>query len=157
MRNCYFLKRSYGGSRIEINRKLDLLFIRHAESTNNILHSYPQSDPNWKNKREADCGLSRKGLQQLECLGDYVKSGQWDTMLPSPAVYYCSPMKRCLETMNSITSSLPHTTTTTTTAPQQRVEVQSRMYEFGGCYRVKDDQIIGETGMNNVRSWRESG
>jgi hypothetical protein len=142
MRLSYFVKRSFSEipkRNIEIARKLDVILIRHAESTNNILHSYPQPDPSWRSKREADCGISQKGSQQLNHLSEFVRNGQWDSLLPSQAMYFCSPMKRCLQTMNAITSSLQ-------TTPE--VLVRPNMYEFGGCYNMEEEKVITQTGMN---------
>lgn len=127
--NSYFNK---------INKKIDILFIRHAESTNNILHSTPQTDINWRNKRKADCDLSLKGQEQIQLLNKYVQNQLFFNLIKSKPIFYTSPMKRCLDTSYSIVSAIPNTI----------VHVQPKMYEFGGCYHMDGEKVITATGMN---------
>jgi broad specificity phosphatase PhoE len=160
------VQRSLSSKRnIDLVRKLDLLLIRHAESTNNTLHNSSSSIESvaaagdWRKKRQADCELSLRGKEQTKYLNQYAQSGGWGQLLPSPPVYYSSPMKRCLETMNAITSSLlpspqggpsqPQQQQLITSAPQ--VNVIPNLYEFGGCYQIEDEQVITLPGMTKAQ------
>jgi hypothetical protein len=135
---------------IDLIRKIDLILIRHAESTNNTLHNSIQTlpIPDWKNKRQADCDLSFRGKEQIKYLNQFTQNGGWGNLLPSSPVYYSSPMKRCLETMNAITSSCSSTSSSTISDPSPpQVNVISNLYEFGGCYRIEDDKVVTLPGL----------
>lgn len=126
---------------VNIQKKINLVLVRHAESTNNTIHSGPV-DLSWRTKRKADCELSDKGKQQTQFLTEYLKSSSENNklnhLINEQSVFYSSPMKRCLETTLSIVSALPSSTT---------VNIKSNMFEFGGCYSNDVERIITQTGM----------
>ena len=93
--------RNHSSSKFSGLRLLDIVLIRHAESTNNVLN-YNRSDQNWAMSRESDCGVSQNGKEQIKLLHKYISGGK-DIYSPKTTVY-SSPMRRCLEKATSFTT-----------------------------------------------------
>ena len=138
------ITRSYN---INISKKLDLFFIRHAESTNNVLNDEIKNQENMEEelliRREADCGVSRRGMNQLKMLNTFVKCGGWNEMLKNrPTSYYCSPMLRCLQTAKALKCERSDN--------EKEIFVKNDLYEVGGCYAMSEGVNIGQSGSTSA-------
>lgn len=120
----------------------DLLFIRHAESYNNILgesirRSYgPKISEKEikllrKKLRQSDSTLSERGFKQLKLLEEYSLLGKLTRAVEisdlSDWIFISSPMRRCLLTSQAISRGLGN-----------NIYVQPNLYESGGCYEVNE-------------------
>jgi len=89
--------------------------------------------------READCGLSTRGLCQADRLEEYFRN-RIDRLVPNARVntwkIISSPMYRCLLTSKSISSSFDN----------KEVSVLPFLFESHGCYRYENDVCIAERG-----------
>jgi broad specificity phosphatase PhoE len=125
-----------------VTKKLDLFLVRHAESNNNMLNNLIKGDDKEEQlliRREADCGVSPRGRGQLRLLSEYVCAGGWNDILQRPTTFYSSPMLRCLETADALTSGLPQDKAVI-------MNVKHDLYEVGGCYKLKDGANVGLPG-----------
>jgi hypothetical protein len=129
-------------SDLSSTRILNVILVRHAESTNNTLNHTPlgtcvNSDPlsATKRSRESDCGLSDRGKLQLQHLHNFVKEKHWRDVYHSKTKIFSSPMLRCLETTASITTAI-HATSNCL----PNVSVHPNLFEYGGCYSYGDDR-----------------
>ena len=89
--------------------------------------------------READCGLSTKGISQADHLREYFHD-RMDRLVPNAGVdkwkIISSPMYRCLLTSQSISSSFAN----------KEVSVLPFLFESHGCYRYENGKCIVERG-----------
>ncbi|MBM3601899.1 MAG: histidine phosphatase family protein [Alphaproteobacteria bacterium] len=135
-----------------VDGHVDLILVRHAESTNNMLydvirtqHGAQVSETAFMHEearaRHPDPGLSERGLRQLEHLQSY----QWhDYFLKTGAFPKCkvfsSPMRRCLQTAQAIGISLQ-------SCMDGPITVHPSLFEEGGCYhRQADGTPVGLPG-----------
>lgn len=126
-------------------RLLNVILIRHAESTNNTLSHTPLAGE-VKRLRESDCGLSERGKLQLQYLHNFVKDRHWREVYHSKTKIYSSPMLRCLETTFSITSAMHLSSSCLPT-----VCVHPNLFEYGGCYTYSDDRSTqAHPGLNQI-------
>ena len=125
----------------------NLILVRHAESTNNCLFDKIKEEHKGKEideetldreecqRREADCGLSEKGLLQAKKLGNFFNYNfqreSRSSIVKDVLEYkdnwglYSSPMKRCLMTCQQISIGLNN----------KKVSVIPNVYESSGCYK----------------------
>lgn len=149
---CFLMSRSFTVSATtnalpSVTKKLDLFLVRHAESTNNVLNGTLKGSKNLEKDlmyaRQADCGISPRGKEQLQQLTAYIKSGGWNMILNNrPTTFYSSPMLRCLETAHALTSGMNASNNSLENAVI--VNVKKDLYEVGGCYG------LDESGQVNV-------
>ena len=143
---------STGSRSPRLHGHVDLILIRHAESSNNVLFDayrrqhgadvpesvYLQVEAQ---NRHPDCGLSPRGIEQLAYLSRYgwedyfVKAGTF----PACRVL-ASPMQRCLLTAQAVGQSL-----------QSRmigpISIHPGLFEEGGCYHtLPDGTLVGLPG-----------
>lgn len=135
-----------------VDGHVDLILVRHAKSTNNMLydvirtqHGAQVSETAFMHEearaRHPDPGLSERGLRQLEHLQSY----QWhDYFLKTGAFPKCkvfsSPMRRCLQTAQAIGISLQ-------SCMDGPITVHPSLFEEGGCYhRQADGTPVGLPG-----------
>ena len=137
-------------------RKIDIVFVRHAESYNNCLYdvvkernkdkdvvfSMEEVDAEVDKLRDADCGCSDRGMLQCKSLSEHIKAGGWKHYISNVADWklYSSPMKRCLITSGFVSEAYDN----------KPVSVIPFLYESDGCYSTTaDGKTIGSPGMTS--------
>lgn len=139
-------------------KKIDIIFVRHAESYNNSIYDIVKDK--YKNialtteeyelevekLRDPDCECSARGLKQCEKLFEYIKTkGNQAYNINDFDIndwkLYSSPMKRCLITSKYISDAYDH----------KPVSVIPFLYESDGCYSTSHDGLttIGYPGMTS--------
>ena len=130
----------------------EILFVRHAESFNNVLYEFIRKkygkdvSPSYieekeRSLRQTDATLSEKGYKQIELLKSYTASGCLAKEVNSSPdmsdwIIISSPMLRCLLTSQAIAQGLGNRT----------VYVHPELYESGGCHGLK----LNPTGKNEI-------
>lgn len=129
-------------------KKTNVILVRHAESFNNCLYDIIKekfgidvNDARYLEKegelREADCGLSPRGHEQVFHLEEYFKkhSSKFFKDLGKVAIY-CSPMRRCLLTCAGVSKGL-----------NLPVTIVPNLYESTGCFKhLEDGSSVGISG-----------
>lgn len=133
-------------------RKIDIVFVRHAESYNNCLYdvvkernkgivlSMEEVDVEVEKLRDPDCGCSARGMLQCQSLREYIKDGGWNGCIGDVAKWklYSSPMKRCLITSGFVSEAYGN----------KPVTVIPFLHESDGCYNTTTDgKTVGCPGM----------
>jgi broad specificity phosphatase PhoE len=116
--------------------KIDVIFIRHGESSNNVTYetvrqkfgeslSAEEQELEIKKLHNPDCALSAKGIAQIEKLKEFIASGGFSSMISHPEDWklYTSPMNRCLLSSHEVG-----------TAFRKRTTVVPFLFESDGCY-----------------------
>mmetsp|Transcript_10975 Transcript_10975/g.17881 ORF Transcript_10975/g.17881 Transcript_10975/m.17881 type:complete len:283 (-) Transcript_10975:316-1164(-) len=131
--------------------KIDVVFVRHAESKNNCLydliretHGDTLSDAAFEAEvyklHDADPVLSPKGETQAKHLLDFINDDGLSSVVSQKQDWqvYSSPMRRCLITSKSISDAL-----------DLDVLVHPRLFESDGCFEKCRDgnDTIGLPGM----------
>lgn len=126
--------------------RLDVIFVRHAESSNNKLYEKIRSDlgPNATieeidreelKRRHPDCGLSELGVIQKQLLQEYASKNGWEVdAIPEDFKgweVHSSPMKRCLLTAGAIANAFG-----------KNVIVNPMLHEAGGSFHASPDGSI---------------
>eukprot|EP01017_Pseudomicrothorax_dubius_P021210 TRINITY_DN228_c0_g1_i1.p1 TRINITY_DN228_c0_g1~~TRINITY_DN228_c0_g1_i1.p1 ORF type:complete len:201 (+),score=27.93 TRINITY_DN228_c0_g1_i1:148-750(+) len=109
---------------------MNVFFIRHAESNNNLLID-GLSRADYEKMREPNPGITPKGKSQLSLLCDYLESKSI-----AFTKVYCSPLTRALESAKVIHERL-----------KVPVEVRNDIFETGGLHKEQ------EAYKGNPRSW----
>lgn len=152
----------------------NLLFVRHAQSNNNVIYDSLRNDKGQlmspeeakikrRILRQSDCLLSSKGLEQVNLLQSFFQQGGISksiNMSPvsltensdvSASNYFSnwiivsSPMKRALLTSMALSKGLS----------DKPVYVNPSLFEAGGCYAVKengDTQGLSGSTANEIES-----
>lgn len=97
------------------NEAVKLLFIRHGQSTNNVLTAAGHPFRG----RSADPELTPLGLRQSERLAQAFRAG----LIPRPTVLISSPMVRAVQTTRPLAEEL-----------DLPILIDTRAYEVGGVY-----------------------
>ncbi|TFJ80326.1 hypothetical protein NSK_008331 [Nannochloropsis salina CCMP1776] len=112
----------------------EVLFIRHAESRNNVLHAEVGArynfDPNLHeimekevaSLRSEDADLSEKGFVQAERLGEYLA----ERLRKRRVLVVTSPMQRAIKTIRPLVTRLG--------IDPEDFACYGRYFEVGGCY-----------------------
>lgn len=119
-----------------MKRSTDLILIRHAESTNNILSR--KSASHEELIFDSDCDLSNYGFMQAKQLNSTIKvrGGYWPDLATEKWLVYCSPMLRCLRTATVALDGI-----------DKQVFVNKHLHEAGGCFsKGVDGEIVGVSG-----------
>ncbi|KAJ9448566.1 hypothetical protein DIPPA_15338 [Diplonema papillatum] len=115
-------------------RKMDILFIRHAESSNNVLlaeleakmasgeYTRDQGLRKWYASRSLDAPLSEKGKLQASRLGEYYS----EVLKDGDYLAFCSPFMRTLDTLHPLATALG--------PKKMKVIVHPEIYESGGVF-----------------------
>lgn len=117
-------------------------FIRHGQSTNNVLYTDNLSFAEIELKRSHDPQLTDIGEQQAERVAQFLKDAV-DMPLPefeplSLTKLYVSPMIRALNTAKPIAEAL-----------DLQAEVWTDIFEIGGLFKAgEDDTVTGFPGLN---------
>lgn len=120
-----------------------LYFIRHGQSTNNVL-----SNNNYESKRTYDPELTDIGVKQAELVAQFLPDA---IDMPHPesepfdfTKIYVSPMIRALNTAKPIVEAL-----------NMQPEVSTDIHEIGGLFTADaDDKVTGFPGLN-CRDFKE--
>lgn len=120
---------------------LRVLFIRHAESLNNVLGKECGKGSSFEKGRSPDPALSEKGLEQAQHLAQFLQHNpslySFEEPHSSLDAIYCSGMLRALQTAQPIGEALD-------VAPEVWVE----MHETGGMYHEEIEKP--QCGMGRV-------
>lgn len=127
---------------------LDVILLRHAESFNNCIYEEIRAEFGSDvdedtllfeeaKRRDADCGLSKRGERQVDMLHKHlVSQPNAFAVAPTDLKVMTSPMRRCLLTSKAIADAL-----------RVPVEVHGNMYESTGCYKtLVDGSTVGIPG-----------
>jgi broad specificity phosphatase PhoE len=110
-------------------RRLRAIFVRHGESSNNVLAL--RGAEYFAANRVEDPALTERGMQQAECIAKFIASSP--ALLTPIDEIVVSPMMRALMTVGPIAR-------TCALAPT----VWADVYETGGCYRGNE----GKSGLS---------
>lgn len=117
---------------------LRLVLIRHAESRNNaLLARAGSSSESWEQCRQADPGLTKRGLRQAEAAARFLAgevmtgASAANQLLPLTAVY-ASPMKRALLTLAPLARRIA-----------LRPQVWTDCFEVGGLFEFSEAADAG--------------
>lgn len=141
-------------------KSTNIFFIRHAESFNNCLYEQVWAKlgrdisdevllAEEAKIRQADCGVSTRGMQQLEQLHQFSKNHGFSKYIKgkkSSWEVFTSPMKRCLITTENLCRDMPDISS---------LLVNPSLYESCGCFdMINKDETIGVKGYtaNEVES-----
>jgi broad specificity phosphatase PhoE len=130
----------------------NLFFIRHAESFNNCLYEQVWAKlgrdisdevllAEEAKIRQADCGVSDRGMQQLEKLQEFAKNHGFSTYVKDSTCkweVFSSPMKRCLITTSKLCKDMPDLAS---------IQVNPSLHESCGCFdMINESESIGVKG-----------
>lgn len=132
-------------------KAFELLIIRHAESSNNVLSrtifdqlgevDHKEFECQEHLLRQPDSDLSSRGEEQVLELQNFVASGKFSCTFNiniEKLSIYCSPMVRCLKTCAGFVRG---------TNQPAVVIVNPKLHESGGCYIKFDNDSEGRPGL----------
>lgn len=140
---------------IQMLRKTELIFVRHAQSFNNCIYSEVRRQHGLDVSEEflmqeerklyqADSDLSQLGYQQAAALGeflagDYFHKSVLKEVNMDDVLLFSSPMKRCILTAREVGKGL-----------NVSVVVHPKLHESGGCYfHSPEGEIVPMRGMTS--------
>ena len=126
----------------------EILFVRHAESFNNVLYDFIRKqhgddvseeflDKEEERLRQPDSSLSENGCKQIQLLQTSCENGLFSQLVDETNCFrdwivLSSPMRRCLLTSQAFAKGL-----------KLPIYVHPRLYESGGCYAmVEGKQVV---------------
>lgn len=145
------------------NYEMQVVFIRHAQSANNVLHDGDKviSRAEFESLRSHDPSLSELGMRQAVQLGagitrlfskplsprmrDLLRSGK----LPEKKRVHIaiSPMRRTLLTSLPLLDTLIEQKAASDKIAITKVEVVPYLFEVGGCYNQQGEKFVGRPGL----------
>ena len=134
---------------------MQLIFIRHAQSQNNVIGETGVTAHEFEKRRSHDAELSDLGVAQSTELGEGVKRTLLKQLaprmrqLPKTKTRVClaiSPMKRTLLTAQPVIKAL-EALNSEGSIHLPSVDVVPHIFENGGCYSEKDGIFIGKPGL----------
>ena len=131
--------------------RLNVVFIRHGESSNNTLYdqiraihgedcSQELMDSEYNRLHLNDPGLSEKGKKQAEKLGDFIQDGGWQSFVKNPDSWeiLSSPQLRALLTAKEVSRGFSG----------KSVTVIPFLHESDGCYEsTSEGTTVGLPGL----------
>jgi len=141
---------------------MQLIFVRHAQSCNNLIQENPVSRAEFENRRSHDAEVSELGFRQAAELGRGIERALLKRLGPRvrqsvstnrvQRVHVAvSPMKRTLLTAAPMIVTLQDMHARSKIHLSQ-VEIVPFIFEIGGCYSEKDGVFVGHPGMTSAEA-----
>ena len=145
---------------------MQLIFVRHAQSANNVIQEGLVTRADFEKQRSHDAELSELGFKQAVELGQGIERALMKRLGPRvremmkkngginkiPRVHVAvSPMKRTLLTAAPMIRTLEDMHARSKIGIS-RIEIVPFLFEVGGCYSEKDGMFVGHPGMNSAQA-----